>query len=321
MLGITVIAVATGYVCGQPKPPSAIKIPSVVKPTSDPLRAVMEKQGYTAIRLIQVGQAGPFFVECKSGDESWLMKLDTTTEVSCLDERLAKKLGLSLGEQVFASNNSSVIKAHLVSLNKFSIGDFNFRKFNLSYDLIAIEYSHSIKYGPEQKEARQVNGILGQNTLQQLSAVIDYSTLTLYLQPPLRRLWPKIEGKWVAESIEKEGNKRIVDPQSPPILEFKNDHIHVTDGAKKIEFAFHTLSFEHGYQKTGHGYQITMYDPTKELAKELEYDTGGILKIEDDVLTICFCLDPKDFKGMPDDFTAPSKSGLIVLKCRREKSK
>jgi hypothetical protein len=184
-VGIVVVAIVAVYVGSQPKPPLEIKKPSGAKSTStpDPLRATMEKQGYIAVPMIQSEKLGAFFVECKSGSESWLMELDTTTKQSCLDVRLTKKLGLSLGQEFPTINNSSVKKAHLVSLNRFSIGDFDSRKLSLAYDFYAFDFSPFLAaVGPEQEILQQVYGLLGQNTLQQLSAVVDYSTLTLYLQ-------------------------------------------------------------------------------------------------------------------------------------------
>ena len=67
---------------GQQKPP----LPERPVTVADPLRVMLEEQGYVAVPLLQEGgEDGCFFIECKSGTETWRMLLDTGAECSSLD--------------------------------------------------------------------------------------------------------------------------------------------------------------------------------------------------------------------------------------------
>jgi predicted aspartyl protease len=271
-------------------------------------RAALEKRGYTAIPLMQEEEAGRLIVKCKSENESWWMMLDTGAERFSMDKKLAKRLDLKLGEELSVSGIGGSKKAYQSSLHGFWIAGFDTRKFAQSLILSVSDYS-DLQDNEKLRLVRKYDGLLDAATLYQLSAIIDYSTCSLYLQPPLKR---EIEGRWVGVSGFENGLERLVDPKSPPVLEFKEDRFHLTDGAKHYSFAMHV-------QRAEEGYRVSLFDPKQELAEELKYQAVGLIVIKDGVLSACLCLDPKTSKGIPDDLTALPGSGRVLLEFKRDK--
>lgn len=280
-------------------------------PTTDPLRDVLEKKGYVAIPLIKDEGAECFGIECKIGTETVRLCLDTGAESSSLDVGVVKKLGLKLGDEVNTVGVGGVQKGYEVSVRGLSIGTFDTRSMANSLSFVAFDFT-VMNAAREQRKLPRVDGLLGQRALRLNSAVIDYSTRTLYLRTPLAGLWPEIEGRWVATGGQEDGRERRIDPNAPPRLEFKDRRFHMTDGTNRYTFGLHV-------QPGQDRYTMVFFDSKQEFAKELDYKAGGLLKVAGNKLTLCLCLDLSKAKEFPDDFTAPAGSGHLLLEFRREK--
>ncbi len=281
------------------------------KPLPDPLRATLQKKGYTAVPLLKDAHRLQFTIDCKSGTEAFRLDLDTGADSSSLDTALVKKLGLKPGDEVESVGIGGAHKTHEISLRGMSIGDFDTRTMANALPLRSGDYS---KVNVDRKD-RQAQGLLGNGALRMSSAVIDYSGRTLYLRTPLRSLWPEIAGTWVATGGREEGRERKIDAKAPPKLEFKDNRFHLTDGANQHTFGVHVRPEEH--RST-----LVFFDPEREFAEELGYKAGGLMKVSDGKLTVCLCLDlTKAKKGdeFPDDFEAEAGSGHLLLEFRREK--
>jgi len=302
---VGLVALLSATAGGQPK--TAVK-----PPKSDPLRLMLLKDGYVAVPLLEV--EGSFTVECQIGTETCRMLLDTGSEWCILNTALVQKLGLKLGDEVGMAGIGGVRKGFEVPFRGLTIGDFDTRftihKSNFkSADLSDINASMNSRKLP------RIDGILGNSFLRLISAVINYPARTLYLRTPLGSLWPEIEGRWVATGGQEDGREHKIDPKAPPKLEFKDRRLHLTDGTKQYTFGLHVIP-------EGNHCRLYFFDPEKELAKQLFYTSGGILKVSGDKLTVCLCLDPSQSnlgEEFPDDFKAGADSGHLLLEFQREK--
>ncbi len=290
---------------GQPKPAEK-------PPEPDALRQLLLKKGYVAVPLTQDEADEHFTVECKIGTQACRFFLDTGAENPTLDTALVKKLGLKHEDAVENVGIGGVKKGFKVTLRGMSIGTFDIRVMVDSFDLVAFDLS-DLNAVLDQRKLRRIDGLIGHALLKATYAVIDYPARTLYLCTPLNRLWPEIEGRWVAFEGQEDGRARQIDPAAPPQLEFKDRTFRLTDGKKQYLFGIHTVPV-----KNGHG--MWFFHPEKDLAKELDYKAIGLLKVADGRLTVCLCLDnAMAVKGMPEDFKAPADSGRLLLEFRREK--
>jgi len=290
---------------GQPKPAEN-------PPEPNAFRQLLEKKGYVAVPLTQGEADERFTVECKIGTEACRFLLDTGADRTILDTALVKKLGLKHGDAVEKVGIGGVEKGFEVTLRGMSIGTFNTRAVSGPFTLMASDLS-DLNAVQDRRKLRRIDGLLGHKLLRSNSAVIDYPARTLYLCTPLNRLWPEIEGRWVASEGQEDGRVRQIDPAAPPRLEFKDRTFRLTDGNKQYLFGIHTLPVKNGHA-------MVFFHPEKDLAKELVYKAIGLLKVADGRLTVCLCLDNATaVKGMPEDFKAPADSGRLLLEFRREK--
>ncbi len=300
------ILLVTAY-AGDQKNPALVN-----KPVADPLRVMMENKGYVAIPLIQLEGDSGFLIECKSGAETFRMLLDTGATGIVMDTGLVKKLGLKHKMEVIGFDFAGSQKGAKVSVRGLSLGEFDSRTVANSTDIAAFDFT-SVNSALEVRKVPRIDGLLGHTHLELYSAVIDYSTQTLYMRTPLRGLWPEIEGRWVATSGQEDGRERKIDPDNPLRLEFKDRRFHLTDKVVDILYGMHVRPDKDFYT-------VSFFDPEEELAKELNYKAGTLLKVKDGKLTLCLCLSPAVAKGVfPSDFKAPAGSGHIVLEFRRDK--
>lgn len=281
-------------------------------PVTDPLRTMLEKKGYVAVRLVQE-EYGHFVAECKCGSEAFRLHLDTGAEFSALDMRLVKKLGLKPQGAATGVGIGGTLEGVKVSLRGLSIGDFDMRTTTESLNVVGFDFTDVNTVLVQHLKLRPVDGVLGNSDLELCSAVIDYPTRTLYLRTPLKGLWPSIEGKWVAIAGQQEGRDVHLDPAAPVRLEFKDRQFHLSDGTTTHKFGLHV-------QPGKDRYTLFFFDPEQELDEKLNYQTYGLVKVAGDKLTLCLCLDPAKTKGkLPDDFKAPAGSGHLLFEFRREK--
>ena len=281
-------------------------------PVTDPLRTMLEKKGYVAVRLVRE-EYGHFIAECKCGPEAFRLHVDTGAEFSALDMRLVKKLGLKPQGAVTGVGIGGRLEGVKLSLRGLAIGDFDLRTTTESLNVAGFDFTDVNTVLVQHLKLKPIDGVLGHSDLDLCSAVIDYPNRTLYLRSPLAGLWPEIEGKWVAILGQEEGRDVPLDPAAPVWLKFKDRQFHLSDGTTTHKFGLHV-------QPGKDRYTLFFFDPEQEFAKELKYQTYGLVKVSGDKLTLCLCLDPTRIKGkLPDDFKAPAGSGHLLFEFRREK--
>lgn len=158
----------------------------------------------------------------------------------------------------------------------------------------------------------RLDGTIGQSILKFTNAVIDYSSNTLYLITPLNKLWPQIEGEWVAATGEANGRPIKIDPKKAPQLEFKDRKVYYADGDTKLTYGMHLYPDENHFQ-------VVFFDPKKEFDEKLDYENAGLLKLNNGRLTLCFYPNPKLAKAVPKGFQTEEESDLILLEFERKK--
>ncbi len=279
---------------------------------ADPLRAALEKKGYIAVPLTEEEGRNAYFIECKCGTEKLRLVLDTGAEVSVLDTSLAQKFGLKAKRDLTVLGTGGKKEGVEVSLRGLTIGNFDTRTTGNVFPLVAVDFTDSNKALAQHRKLKPIDGLFGHCDLENYSAVIDYSTATLYLRAPLEGLWPTIEGRWVATGIQEDDRERPLDPKAPLRLEFKDNRFHLTDGTVDLNFGMH-VRVDKG------GYAVVFFDPPQELDTELNYKASGLLKVANGKLTACLSLGSATSKGIPDEFKAPAGSGRLLVEFRRDK--
>jgi hypothetical protein len=292
---------------GDPPSSSGNKI------AEDAVRTALLKKGYTAVPLIPGDDTeSRYRVKCQCGSETVVFLIDTGSSVSVLDPGIAKTLKLESAGRTEYRTLTGKADAEQVMLRGMQIGEFDTRKMISSLTVVSFDLSGGTQPAERQKRP-QFQGILGQQALSVCTAVIDYSTHTLYLRHPLRALWPLIEGKWSATGGEESGQRYPVDLKSPPLLHFMDDQMLLTLGEKKHQWGLHPVP-------DGKHYRLALFDPKSELKDELTYSAGGLLRVTDDKIKVCLILDPAKAKAFPTEFAAPKGSGLLLLEFDRVKA-
>jgi uncharacterized protein (TIGR03067 family) len=281
------------------------------QPSDDPIRAVLLKKGYTAIPLLPGDETeSRYRVKCRCGSEDVFFLLDTGAAGSVLDAALAKKLKLeSVGKTEFYSFTGRA-EADQVRLRGMEVGEFDTRTAFNTLPMTSFDLSMSTK-PVKGKQNATFQGVLGHQALSLCSAVIDYSTHTLYLRQPLGALWPQVEGKWTAVGGEENGERLTLDAKSAPVFEFKSNCIHVTIGETKYHWGIHVRPDESSHV-------LALFDPKTELDERCEYTALGLLKVTNGKLTVCLARDVTKLKALPTEFAAPKGSGLLLLEFEQQ---
>ena len=155
-------------------PPARGADPSPKTP-ADARRAALEKAGYTHVPLRL--EKLYFYVEGTIGTERVKFLLDSGSQRTSLDVKLAGKLRLDLGNETTAVGVGGATVGRDTHISGLKIG-----RFDAGKDLprIAAEAA-DLSVWPG------VPGVLGANLLDTWGAVIDYPARALYLRPPLGR--------------------------------------------------------------------------------------------------------------------------------------
>jgi uncharacterized protein (TIGR03067 family) len=148
--------------------------PSPKKP-ADARRATLEKVGYTHVPLTL--DKLYFHIEGTVGTEKVKFLLDSGSQGTTLDLKLAKKLKLELGKETASIGVGGVTVGRETHIPGLRIGSFDGGQE--SPQIAAEAADLSVWPG--------VPGVLGANLLDSWGAVIDYPARAVYLRPPPKR--------------------------------------------------------------------------------------------------------------------------------------
>ena len=277
--------------------------PDAQKPPADPLRELLLKDGYTAVRLHRELD-GMRTAVARVGRHDLRLVVDSGVTMSAFDTAGLGKWGAKrLGAKEFDGFGGKV-KAEDVDLRGFTLGGYDTRRewgvvYGIGLDLTGLN-----KVFVDQKH-QAIQGLLGNLDLLNGSAVIDFSTNTLYLRPVRETFGPQLEGKWVGVRFVFDGKKGRCAPGDAAV-EFKGGRVRFTDRGKAKEWGFH-LADELDL------YRVGLFDPNAdELADGFQYAGGAhLLRLIDGTLSVV--------RGEPNEFAAPKGSGLLLVEYERAK--
>lgn len=262
---------------------------------ADPRCEALLKAGYTAVPLTY--DDGQLVAEGQVLTEKGKFLVNTGTHLPLIERKVARKLKLEFGDRVPTAGSGGSADGRVVRLPGLTLGGYDTRKDVNRMPAVAADLS---------KLGNNLSGSLGVQALDVFAPVIDYPARTLYLRPPLKTAWPKLAGKWTVTSWKEEGAKRDLDPKSPPTLDFADHRLKLTDGGKTREFGIQAAP-------DGGDYTLVLFDPKQEGKTDIDYQAGGLVRVDGGTMTACLFLDIAKVKGMPTAFDAPKGSGFVLL--------
>ncbi|MBX9627525.1 MAG: hypothetical protein K2X82_27235 [Gemmataceae bacterium] len=284
--------------------------PGTLKPPADPLRELMAKDGYTAVRLTREAD-GDRTLAADLGPARLRLLVDTGAMASVVDPRRVRPGVRPQGKVPAFLFGVGEMAGDVYPLRGLRLGGYDTRSAWASVTAVGLDLStHN-----QQKTAAgrpPFDGLLGHPDLLNGSAVIDYGTDTLYLRPVKDTVWPTLAGKWEGAGWEQDGRRGRYAPGTAAI-EFKDGRVRYTASAGTAEWAVH-LRDEREH------YRLGLFGPGDDvLADGFKYATGGLLKPDGDKLTLLLVVDPDKAREEPTEFRAPPGSGLLVVEYRRAK--
>ncbi|QJW96387.1 pepsin/retropepsin-like aspartic protease family protein [Frigoriglobus tundricola] len=286
--------------------------PDARKPPPDPLRDLLLKDGYTAVRLDREPD-GKRVAAARIGRHDLRLMVDTGTSFSAfdtagLDKWGAERMGGTVGEGL-----AGKVKAENVNLRGLMIGEYDTRRAWAVVCGVGVDLAGLNKARAEQK-LPPIQGLLGTLDLLNGSAVIDFGTNTLYLRPVKETVGPQLEGKWVGATWEFDGNRGQYKPGDAAI-EFKGGRVRLTDpSGGTTEWGFHLAD-------EGDQYRIGLFDPKADKLADgfTAYPGGGLFKLTGDTLTVVTPRPGAREVKEPTEVAAPKGSGLMLVEYKRAK--
>lgn len=276
-------------------------------PPEDPLRKLMGADEYTAVPL-ERGAQGERAVTARVGKEEFRLYVETAATITAVDTDKVKKGGGKVVGNIPLGKG----KADVYRLPGMTVGKYDLRAGWAELDVMAADYAAMNEVLAENK-LPTVYGAFGQTELRNGSAVLDLHADTLYLRPLMKSLGPKLEGKWVGVSSERDGKTTAHTAHDRPTLEFKDGRLVLAAGDTKLEKAFHA-------QDEGDGYRLGLFDPKRKPADaDFGYDARGILRLTGGKLFLVVSTDPKKVNVEPPAFAAPKGSGMVLIQFERAK--
>lgn len=278
------------------------------KPPADPLRELLLKDGYTAVRLERESD-GKRMAAARIGQHDLRLVVDTGATASLFD---AARLGEWGGKRLAGVESQGLgvkLKGDEVKLRGLTLGGYDTRRtwaavYGGAFDLARINEALALQ------KRQPIQGLLGNLDLLTGSAVIDFGTNTLYLRLVKETLWPQLEGKWVAVRYESDGQKGRFAP-GDGAAEFKGGRVKFSTKDGTAEWGFHL-------RDEGDKYRIGLFDPkADELADGFKYASGGLLKLSGGTLTVV--MEQGQVRKEPTEFAAPAGSGLLMVEYQRAK--
>ena len=288
---------------------------------SNELGKLLISKGYTSIRLekIQISDdiyvstnAYIYAVKCRIGKDDFYLMLDTGSALTIIDEGYAKKIQLKIGDPYKgrAFSMSGEIPLRELKFRSMRVGSLDSVKFAQSIKWYVTDLSF-LNQKSEQHDKLPIVGVLGHAYLDNLSAVIDYNSSTLYLITPLRKQWHKLEGSWYPIRGELNTVPLTEEELKTYQLDFANQQLTLSKtGAKPVTYGCHCGEIEPGWL-------LALYTPEDEAKAVLNYTAGATYKVVDNQLHINLSFDVKT--GAPRDFTSPVGSNWLSLVMERRK--
>jgi uncharacterized protein (TIGR03067 family) len=284
--------------------------PADEKP-ADPLRELLTKQGYNAVPMESM-PGGVRVVAARTGKHDLRLAVDTGCSMTTFDSAGLKKWGGKSEERIEVKGWGGKSSGQMSLLRSLQVGEYDTLKAWGGTECIATDIS-PINTLFQQHKLKPIDGMLGNLTLHNGSAVIDFHTNTLYLRPLKDTLWPKLEGKWKGVAQQMDGVRGKYPATVAPTVEFKGGRYIYSSAGQSKDYGFHV-------QEYGPHYRVGLFDPKADgPTGKSGYDSGFIFKLTDGKLTIVMIVDSTKAKEEPFEFAAPRGSGLVLIEYERAK--
>ena len=280
--------------------------PDAQKPPADPLRDLLLKDGYTALRLEREPD-GLRIAAASVGRHDLRLVVDTGATVSTFDTAGLDKWGAERLGAVDVDGLGGKVKGETISLRGLMLGGYDTRRAWAEVYGQGVDLAGLNKLLVEQKR-RTISGMLGNLDLLTGSAVIDFGNNTMYLRLAKETVGPELAGKWVAVRYEFDGRRGRYNPGDAAI-EFKDGRVRFTAQGSTTVWGFHM-------RDEADRYRVGLFEPrADELADGFGYSSNGILKLAGGTLTLVIERGNKN----PTEFAAPKGSGLLLIEYERAK--
>ncbi len=297
-----------------------------VKPDR-PLAEFLENQGYVAISLIPTTDHQGYLVSMILDGKPLLLMLDTGATTICLSKRAGKLFGID-SYPITPSNSDHEHKMYVST--KMGIGSIDRINIPAGKTQYLVERKQTIyameglssqvtvyNYEKRKNEKVELDGLLGQDFLQDHCAIIDNETSTLFLISIRDRDLPKLCGVWICTKGEIDGK---------PLLNAAENRIAIkADGAAVLEVLRQNHKGYLGLQGTA-GQRIFMFGIQDEKGKPKTL-ARGTYSIQGDTLKLVL-IDEKSKKALdpklaiaeicPRRFEAKADSGHIYYEFTRK---
>ena len=259
---------------------------------------ICEKAGYQRVELVE--RNGAFVCECTLKGTKITMMLDTGMPYCTIDKSIVDKHGIKLLDKIEITAVGGAIPGNFADLDSVTLGSFDTIKITNNFMTVAAEGIKS-KFG--------YDGRISIQAMQLMGAIIDYQNRVMYVRRPVTAVWPKLSGRWTASSWREDGVTRAVDATSPPVFEFADDVLTITDGKTTRRLAF-DYAFDSAHDS------IWLCDPKNMGKISRNYEATGIIKVSGEAMTVCLYFGKHDLAKMPTEFKSEKGSGhsLIELK-------
>ena len=251
------------------------------KIVQEEVHELLLKRGFTPVPMVDItNEHNQFQVECTVGMDKVFFLVDTGADTTIIDESLAKKLKLPVGDEVTINSFGTKSKAYLTVLPEFRIGDFDLRTSQAAVRVVVMKMS-------ERMTKNKIVGILGYDLLKMHATQISYPNKMLYLRTQLKVIWPTLEGTW--------SDTMKVDS---PTFVFADEILSIKTDKDVQRYGMH-ISLPHPRDKSLR--VVAWFNPKKIFDVDFTYTAWGAMKIETDKLTFLMTTEPKLIGGeMPE---------------------
>jgi len=259
---------------------------------------VCKDAGYQRVELTE--RDGQFYCDCNLKGTKLTMMIDTGMPHCSIDKAVPEKHGVKMLDSIKLLAVGGTIVGNFVAIDSIKIGKFDTMYISNTFNAVAVD-------GMRKKSG--YDGWIGLEAIQMMGAIIDYHNRVMYVRRPITAAWPKLSGSWTATSWKEDGVARAVATTSPPMFDFADEMLTITDGKSTRQLAFDYF-LDPAYDL------IWLYDPKNMGKSSRKHQAVGIVKVSGETMTVCLRFGEFDYDKLPMEFKSEKGSGhtLIELK-------
>ena len=317
---VVLVAVLAGlgtWLSGVARVPAESPAP-IAAPAPAILGEMLKAHGYRAVPLERRKNSDFLWLTGNLAGQPVTLVVDSAADATTVNTAVAKRLKLRLpvsGDSVYGIDGTKVPRSWAFWPD-LRIGDLT---IPLPYLGVADVGRGDEGAGPV--EMISFDGVLGANTLNHYSAVIDWSAPTLYLLDP-EVSQKEIQGEWRGVDMEHHG-KRLTGLQAERYklaINGARARFRVDPTASEIKVAGFQVQVEWGEQDHEFRVELGPCATPKEMGFYASdgYSRKAIYEVKDGKLRIAMPIaDGDNFDDRPTSFTPPAGKGFAVFTLER----